>query len=85
MDDRVGAAEVADEVVARDVGVGELGLRVLALRQAAREPEHAVDRGLAGERGEHARPDVAGRSDDDDSHATGAMSSSVTSVKNAFA
>ena len=85
VDDRVGAAEVGDEVVARDVGARRLRLRELALRQPAREPEHGVDRGLVGERGEHARPDVPGRSDDDDSHATGAMSSSATSVKNAFA
>jgi hypothetical protein len=68
VDDRVGGAKERDEVVIRDVGPSPLGLRQVEVRKAPRDAEDRLDRRVGGERGEKTRPDVAGRSHDDDSH-----------------
>jgi hypothetical protein len=69
MDHAVGAPEVVDEVVTRDVCGVELRLRELGGRQPASESEDRFDGVIAPERLEHARADVPGCSDDDDPHA----------------
>jgi hypothetical protein len=84
VDDAVGAAEVGEQVVRRDVGPGPLDLRQLEPREPPREAEHRAHLRLAGQRVQQARADVARRADDDHPHQVLTPSSS-TSVKNAFA
>lgn len=68
VDDDVRAAKRFGEVVARDVGADPARALERQAGPAARDPDDLVDGVVGAERGEQARPDVAGRAGDRDPH-----------------
>jgi hypothetical protein len=64
----VGAREERREFVRRDVGRGPGRLRERHARAAPGDAHDGLDPRLVRERGEHARPDVAGCSENHDAH-----------------
>ena len=66
--DGVGAAELLDEAVARDISGDPARAIEVQARAAAGEADDVIDRRVGTERHQHARADVAGRARDDDPH-----------------
>jgi hypothetical protein len=68
MDHRVDTPERRHQVVARDVGTDPAGALELEPRLPAGDADDLLDAVVTAERGEQARPDVAGRAGDGDPH-----------------